>query len=76
MAGSEWAPGLTAVTSPSLILWGLDDQSLPDVLADRLGDATRADVIVKLRCQHWTILERPKDVVRQLEAHWHGHKRA
>ncbi len=72
--GVEWAPGLAGVTSPTLILWGIDDQFLPHTLADRVGEATRADAVVKLRCGHWTVLQRPKDVARELEAHWVRHQ--
>lgn len=68
--GREWEPGLTGVTSRSLVLWGLDDPFLPNVFADHLGKATRADAVVKLRCGHWLPLEQPQAVVRELEAHW------
>lgn len=68
--GCEWEPGLADITSPSLVLWGLDDHFLPHAFADRLGEASRADAVVKLRSQHWTVLEQPDDVARELEAHW------
>lgn len=68
--GHEWEPGLVGVAAPSLVLWGLDDPFLPSMFADRLGQATRAYAVVKLRCGHWPPLERPDDVARALEAHW------
>ena len=71
--GAEWSPGLAEVTSPTLIFWGIGDHFLPHALADRLGEATHADAVVKLRCEHWTVLQRPSDVAHELEAHWNRH---
>ena len=68
--GSGWAPGLAGVTSPTIIIWGIDDHFLPHTLADRLAEATHADAVVELRCEHWTVLRRPEDVARELEADW------
>lgn len=68
--GGDWEAGLAGVKAPSLVLWGLDDPFLPDMFADRLGRATRADAVIKLRCGHWPPLEKPEAVARELEAHW------
>lgn len=68
--GQEWYPGLKRISAPGLVLWGLEDRALPHVFADRLGEATGAATIVKMRCSHWTILERPLQIARELEAHW------
>ena len=68
--GKEWEPGLTGVTSPTLVMWGLQDPYLPHRYADRLGDATRAELVVKVRAAHWPVAERPDIVARELEAHW------
>lgn len=70
--GAEWGPGLQSVTSPTLVMWGLQDPHLPHRYADRLGEATRAEAVVKLRAGHWPIAERPDVVARELEAHWAG----
>lgn len=71
--GREWQPDLANISVPSLVLWGLDDHFLPHMFADRLGQATSAEAVVKLRCAHWTILQRPREVARELEAHWSRH---
>lgn len=68
--GREWAPGLRNATATSLVLWGSNDPFLPHAFADKLGEATSAEAIVKLRCGHWPSLERPDDMARELEAHW------
>lgn len=68
--GREWEAGLADVSAPTLVLWGLNDPFLPHLYADRLGEATHADAVVKLSCGHWPPLERPEDVARALEAHW------
>jgi pimeloyl-ACP methyl ester carboxylesterase len=68
--GAEWKPGLSDVTAPALVIWGLDDPFLPHRFADELGSATRARAVYKLRSSHWPMIERPADVARELEAHW------
>lgn len=69
--GAEWKPGLSDVTAPALVIWGLDDPFLPHRFADELGNATTsARAVFKLRSSHWPMLERPADVARELEAHW------
>lgn len=68
--GREWQPGLASISAPSLVIWGLDDPFLPHAFADRLAQSSHARAVVKLRCQHWPILERPDEVARELTAHW------
>ncbi|WP_158808937.1 alpha/beta fold hydrolase [Beijerinckia sp. L45] len=68
--GSDWEPALSGVTSPSLVIWGLDDPFLPHRFADLLGQKTRARAVVKLRSSHFVPLEQPSEVARELEAHW------
>ncbi len=68
--GAEWKPGLSSMTAPALVIWGLDDPFLPHRFADEgAGNATRAHAVVKLRSSHWPMIERPADVARELEAH-------
>ena len=43
---------------------------LPHLYADRLGEATRADAVVKLRCGRWPPMEQPDAVARELLALW------
>jgi len=40
--GAEWAPALTKVTAPALVMWGIEDVLLPNRFADSLGEATHA----------------------------------
>ena len=68
--GAEWKPGLSKVTAPALVIWGLDDPFRPHRFADELGNATRARAVFKLRSSHWPMIERAADVARELEAHW------
>lgn len=68
--GAEWQSDLDKVSSPALVLWGLDDPFLPNRFADSLGQATRARAVIKLRAGHYPLLERPDDVARELTAHW------
>lgn len=68
--GAEWKPGLSNITAPALVIWGLDDPFLPHRFADELGNAAHARAVVKLRASHWPMNERPADVARELEAHW------
>lgn len=68
--GAEWKPGLSNMTAPALVIWGLDDPFLPHRFADELGNASLARAVVKLRASHWPMNERPADVARELEAHW------
>ena len=68
--GTEWRPDLKNITCPSLIVWGYEDAFLPHRFADRLGEATASEAVVKFRANHWVPLERPADLARELEALW------
>lgn len=68
--GKEWQAGLANIMSPAIIVWGLQDKALPHQISDRMAETMRADAVIKLRCGHWPILERPDDFARELEAHW------
>lgn len=70
--GAEWKPGLSNMTAPALVIWGLDDPFLPHRFADELGNASQARAVVKLRSSHWPMNERAADVARELEAHWNS----
>ncbi|MEU2288962.1 alpha/beta hydrolase [Streptomyces sp. NPDC013178] len=67
--GAEWAPDLEKATAPNLIFWGERDPACQVEFADRMGAAMKARVL-KLPCNHWSILERPVEVAEALEQHW------
>lgn len=67
--GADWEPGLAAVTAPSLVFWGKDDQACPIAYADKLGETLHAPVL-KLDCGHWTPLQKPGEIAGALRAHW------
>lgn len=67
--GSQWETGLTDITSPGLVFWGMSDPACPVEFADRLGKDTKARVI-KLECGHWTPIERPNEIAQILQEHW------
>ncbi len=68
--GSEWEPGLAAITSPGLVLWGVSDSACPVAFADYLGRDAKARRILKFDTGHWFLLERPAEVSQALEQHW------
>ena len=68
--GSEWQPGLANVTSPGLVFWGVHDLPCPIEFADALGSDTNASRVLKLNGQHWTPVERAKELAAALEQHW------
>ncbi|GHH17132.1 alpha/beta fold hydrolase [Streptomyces lanatus] len=68
--GAEWEPALADATAPALVFWGVRDPAVPTEFGERLGTALRASRILKLDCNHWTVLEKPAEVAAALEAHW------
>ncbi|MFG2731552.1 alpha/beta fold hydrolase [Streptomyces canus] len=71
--GAEWEPDLAKFTAPALVFWGARDLSCPVEFADDLGRAIRAERVIKLDCNHWTVLQRPAEVAVALEEHWRRH---
>ncbi len=68
--GSEWEPGLSGITSPGLVFWGVSDSACPVEFADRLGRDTRARRVLKFDAGHWLPLQKPTDVAQALQEHW------
>ncbi|MGW0792714.1 alpha/beta fold hydrolase [Streptomyces sp. NPDC002911] len=68
--GAEWEPGLTGLTAPSLVFWGALDPACQSEFGDELALAVRASRVLKLDCNHWTVLQRPAEVAAALEEHW------
>ncbi|MGV7216011.1 alpha/beta fold hydrolase [Bradyrhizobium sp. UFLA05-112] len=68
--GEEWYPDLKNITSPSMVIWGYEDEFLPHRFADSLGQASASEVIVKFRAGHWVPLQKPAEVARVLEGLW------
>ncbi|MEV4217075.1 alpha/beta hydrolase [Nonomuraea sp. NPDC049725] len=68
--GGEWEPELGRMSAPGLVFWGARDPACPVGFADELGRAVRAERVLKLDCNHWTVLQRPAQVAAALERHW------
>ncbi|MFE8017354.1 alpha/beta fold hydrolase [Streptomyces antibioticus] len=68
--GKEWEPGLAHVAAPALVFWGVLDPAVPIEFGEKLGRALRASQVVKLDCNHWTVLQSPGEVAAALEGHW------
>lgn len=67
--GKEWQPGLAAVRSPGLVIWGERDVPCPVSFADELARDTGAELL-RLPSGHWTPLEVPEVLAAELERHW------
>ncbi|MFE1265419.1 alpha/beta fold hydrolase [Streptomyces albogriseolus] len=67
--GAEWETDLAKATAPGLVFWGALDPACQIEFADSLGTAIGADVL-RLDCNHWTVLQRPAEVAAALEQHW------
>lgn len=66
----EWAPELVHGTQlPGLVIWGERDPYAAPVYADRIGEATGAEV-VRLDCSHWWQLERPREAADAIARFW------
>lgn len=72
--GAEWEPALANVTAPALVFWGALDPAVPIEFGERLGTAVRASRILRLDCNHWTVLQKPAEVAAALQAHWNQPK--
>jgi hypothetical protein len=68
--GREWQPGLAKITSPGLVFWGIHDIPCPVRFSDLLGKDSGASRVLKLDAQHWTPVERAKELAAALEQHW------
>ncbi|MFD9287612.1 alpha/beta fold hydrolase [Streptomyces sp. NPDC060030] len=75
VVGQEWEPELAKVTAPALVFWGALDPACQIEFADELGRAMRATRILKLDCNHWTVLQKPAAVATALEEHWRNSAR-
>jgi pimeloyl-ACP methyl ester carboxylesterase len=68
--GSEWEADLRGVTAPGLVLWGENDPYAPARFGRRLAERTGARFVSFPGCSHWWPLERPDEVVRELQRLW------
>ncbi|MET7860346.1 alpha/beta hydrolase [Streptomyces sp. NPDC005318] len=71
--GAAWEPALSRVSTPCLVFWGALDPARGIEFGERLGATLRADEIVGLGCNHWTVLQRPAEVATVLEVHGGRH---
>lgn len=67
---NQWYAELGGATSRSMIVWGIEDEFLPDRFADRLGEATSSEAVIKYRTGHWVPIVKPEELVQTLEAFW------
>ncbi|MEV0040482.1 alpha/beta hydrolase [Streptomyces sp. NPDC050804] len=68
--GAEWEPALADVSAPALVFWGVLDPAVPIEFGEGLAPAMRASRLLRLDCNHWTVLQKPAEVAAALEAHW------
>ena len=68
--GGEWEDDLKRVSAPGLVLWGEKDPYVAVEFGGRLAEKTRARFVSFPACSHWWQLERPGEVVAELERHW------
>ena len=71
-AGLEWEDDLRRVSAPGLVLWGEKDPYASVDFGSRLAEKTRARFVSFPGCSHWWQLERPAEVVAELQRHWAG----
>ncbi|GAA2829895.1 alpha/beta fold hydrolase [Nonomuraea rubra] len=71
--GAEWEPELAEMAAPALVFWGARDPACQVEFADELGRAIRAEHVIKLDCNHWTVLQQPAQVAAALHEHWQRH---
>ena len=69
-AGAEWEDDLRRVSTPGLVLWGEKDPYAAVDFGARLAEKTRARFVPFAGGSHWWQLERPAEVVAELERHW------
>jgi pimeloyl-ACP methyl ester carboxylesterase len=73
MVGAEWEPALANVSASALVFWGALDPCQVE-FGEKLGLAVRASQVMRLDCNHWTVLQKPAEVAAALEAHWNQPK--
>jgi pimeloyl-ACP methyl ester carboxylesterase len=69
-AGQEWAPDLTRIAKPGLVLWGEQDPYAAPRFGERLAARTGAANVTLAGCGHWWPLERPVEVAAALQDLW------
>lgn len=67
---NRWYAELGRATSRSMIVWGYQDEFLPHRFADRLGEATASEAIIKYRTGHWVPIVNAVELAGTLEAFW------
>ena len=60
--GKEWQPDLAEIQTPGLVFWGERDAACPVAFGDELAADAGARRVLKLDCDHWTIVERSAEV--------------
>ena len=68
--GAEWQPDLGRIRASGLVIWGERDAACPIQFADELAVDAHARGVLKLDCDHWTLLERSAEVAAALQQHW------
>jgi pimeloyl-ACP methyl ester carboxylesterase len=68
--GAEWEPELANVSAPALVFWGERDPACQIEFGEKLGRSIRPSRVLRLDCNHWTVLEKPAEVASALEEHW------
>ena len=68
--GSEWEHDLQRVAAPGLVLWGAEDPYAAASFGARLAERTKARLVSLPGCSHWWPLEKPDEVVAELERLW------
>jgi pimeloyl-ACP methyl ester carboxylesterase len=68
----EWGPDLAGAEVPGLVLWGERDPYAGAIYADRIGEATGAQVVYFADCGHWWQVERPQDTADAILSFWRG----
>lgn len=68
--GKEWEDDLRRVSAPGLVLGGGKDPFAAVEFGARLAQRTRARFVSFTGCSHWWQLERPAEVVAELERLW------
>lgn len=71
-AGLEWEGDLRRVSAPGLVLWGEDDPYASARFGARLAERTGAKFVSFSGCSHWWQLQRPDEVVSELQHLWAG----
>jgi pimeloyl-ACP methyl ester carboxylesterase len=67
--GSEWSPAAGQPAPPARVFWGAHDPYAPPDFGQAAADLAGAPCLV-LEAGHWSIFERPDEVVPVLEGLW------